>query len=411
MKKLNWTIMLLCIVLSLGAQTPLDNYLKVAAEQNPQLQMKYKAFEKAMENIQGSKSLNDPTLNFGYFISPIETRVGAQRFKVGLSQLFPWFGTLKARSNLATKQAEAAYADFLESKNRLFLNVKLKWLELYSIREEMKITRANLEILNTYEPITKTKYEANLVSLADLVRVQIKIDEVEAQLRLIEIKSNALLSDFNTLLHREPDRQVLTTVLNNQEIFISLDSALVHHPKIKAAQSRIEATDVQISLANLRNKPNIGVGLDYAFVSERNDVTVPDNGKDIFMPMISLSLPIFKKKNQSRNKMASLRKEEAQLGLQALKSELRHQWTQVDYQIEKANTEINTYDEEIRKTNILLKVLTTEYSNNNRDFEEILNTQQLLLELQLAEIKATVELKKAISMREYLVSANLNSNR
>merc|ERR1711974_383443 len=48
-----------------------------------------------MQKVAQVNNLPDPTFSFGYFISPVETRVGPQRAKVGLTQMFPWFGTLK----------------------------------------------------------------------------------------------------------------------------------------------------------------------------------------------------------------------------------------------------------------------------------------------------------------------------
>ena len=47
----------------------------------------------------------------------------------------------------------------------------------------------------------------------------------------------------------------------------------------------------------------IGFGLDYIDVSESPNMIFSENGKDILMPMISVSIPIFNKKYKSQNKM------------------------------------------------------------------------------------------------------------
>ena len=44
----------------------------------------------------------------------------------------------------------------------------------------------------------------------------------------------------------------------------------------------------------------IGLGLDYINVEERPNMDFSDNGKDIVMPMVSVSIPIFNKKLCSR---------------------------------------------------------------------------------------------------------------
>ena len=49
------------------------------------------------------------------------------------------------------------------------------------------------------------------------------------------------------------------------------------------------------------NKPTIGFGLDYVNVSNRTDLNFSDNGKDILMPMLSISIPIFNTTYKSKN--------------------------------------------------------------------------------------------------------------
>jgi hypothetical protein len=79
-----------------SAQDELSSYLQTAAENNPGLKARFNEYMAALEIAPQVKSLPDPQLAFGYFIQPVETRVGPQQFKISASQMFPWFGTLKA---------------------------------------------------------------------------------------------------------------------------------------------------------------------------------------------------------------------------------------------------------------------------------------------------------------------------
>jgi hypothetical protein len=47
--------------------------------------------------------------------------------------------------------------------------------------------------------------------------------------------------------------------------------------------------------------------LDYVPVSERPDMNFSDNGKDIVMPMVSISIPIFNNRYKSITKQNELR--------------------------------------------------------------------------------------------------------
>ena len=402
MKKYLSLFCFMLIGLSLSGQS-LEEYWQAAAENNPTLKAKFTQYLSALERVNQQSALPDPNLSFGYFISPVETRVGAQRFKLSLSQMFPWMGTTAAREDLAVKMAEARFAEFEEAKNSLFLKISETWLQLSELSQEIELKKKNLRLLKTYEPIAKTKYESNLTSLADLIRIQIRIEEANTNLELLELKRKPLASDFNTYLNRPVDSEInLGSSLTFATSTANLDSALVNNPKIAANQKEIAGADVQIQLAELKRKPNIGVGLDYVMVSKRTDMTVPDNGKDVLMPMVTLSLPIFGKKNKSLKKEAELYKEGLQQQTEGIQNDIRNQWVNADYLQSTASRELELYQKEIASTQTLFNLLTSDYSNNNSKFEELLLTMQRLLQLQIAQLKANTKEYQAWLQKKYL---------
>ena len=409
MRRLINVILLLSIAISLHGQSTVNDYLKIAAEQNPSLKAKFSLYLAALEKVNQQGVLPDPTVSFGYFISPVETRVGPQRFRLSVAQMFPWMGTLKAKEKVVSSMAKVRFEEFEEARNELFLQVKTKWLALYELQKEVQIMEANLKILKSYEPVTKIKYETNLVSLADLVRVQISIDRAKTELDLLRLKEKPLLDDFNTMLNRDRQSEV---VLTETLTFINADhdinSVLTNQPKLKGIRSSLEALEQESVLAELNRKPNIGVGLDYGFIGRREGVNISDNGKDILMPMVTMSLPIFGKKNRSIKKEVALRTESKGFELTAMENQLKNRWTNIEYQMESAQQAMDLYTAEMKKTELLLSVLISEYTNNNRDFETLLETQQRQLQLELAYVQASVNYQEAMFKKDYLTGYTLN---
>ena len=74
----------------------LQDYLRYAALNNAGLKAAFEQWKAAMEQIPQAKSLPDPKFTYGYFIEEVETRVGPQRQKFGIMQVFPWFGKIEA---------------------------------------------------------------------------------------------------------------------------------------------------------------------------------------------------------------------------------------------------------------------------------------------------------------------------
>ena len=82
MKRIGWICIMILMATSLFGQGQLDEYLRIAAEQNPSLKAKYNMYLASLERVNQQDALPDPTVSFGYFISPVETRVGQQRMKL-----------------------------------------------------------------------------------------------------------------------------------------------------------------------------------------------------------------------------------------------------------------------------------------------------------------------------------------
>ncbi|MCA1746759.1 MAG: TolC family protein, partial [Bacteroidales bacterium] len=158
--------------LSSSAPGSLADYQRTAAGNNPGLQAKYKEYEAALEKIPQVSSLSDPTFSFGYFISPVETRVGPQRAKLSLTQMFPWFGTLKAQGDAAALTAEARYHSFLDARNKLYYQVAAAYYPLYELEKVIAIEEKNMEILESYRTIASSKYENGSSPMVDLLRVE-----------------------------------------------------------------------------------------------------------------------------------------------------------------------------------------------------------------------------------------------
>ena len=94
MKKAIIIFILIGLVFNLKAQDSLDNYIVYGLKNSPSIKAKYAAYEAAVKYSESFSVLPNPTLSMAYFLNPIETRIGAQRMRVALSQKIPWFGTI-----------------------------------------------------------------------------------------------------------------------------------------------------------------------------------------------------------------------------------------------------------------------------------------------------------------------------
>src|SRR5690554_2523809 len=153
--------LILCFILGLfspGSGQTLEDYLLMAAENNPELQSKFTRYQASLEQVNQAGTLPDPEISMGVFIQKMETLMGNQKMDVSLMQMFPWFGMLKVQEEEAALMAKAQYESFREAKNNLFFQVKETYYQLYLLEEKLKITEENKKILETMERMALARF-------------------------------------------------------------------------------------------------------------------------------------------------------------------------------------------------------------------------------------------------------------
>ena len=106
---------------------------------------------------------------------------------------------------------------------------------------------------------------------------------------------------------------------------------------------------------------------------------MPDNGKDVLMPMVTLSLPIFRKKYKAAVKEAQLMQESYSLQKTEMTNSLLSNYEMAFFDIEQQTELVSLFDEQITESEQALNLLFTSYGNSGKDFEEVLRMQQQLL--------------------------------
>lgn len=407
MKKIITLIILFVSAFSAVQAQTLNSYLEMAAANNPGLQAKYKDFEAALQKVPQVSSLPDPTFSFGYFVSPVETRVGPQRAKFSLSQMFPWFGTLEAKADAASLMADAKYQSFLDARNQLSYEVAAAYYPLYELNRLKEIEQENIGILESYKTIANTKFKNGLSPMTDVLRVDIMLKDAQTSLSILEMKEKPLLAAFNKLLNREQGKAVtLTDSLPIETVPVNFrkDSLLTENPMLKALDAKMQASEASETAARLDGLPKLGVGLDYAILGKRTDMKMADNGKNVVMPMVSVSIPIFRKKYKAAQKEAQLMHENYSLQKEETILSLTSGYEMIWFQIQQQQELLELYDKQISETGQTLNLLFSAYGNSGKDFEEVLRMQQQLLQYEKKKAMAETQHQTAVAKLNYITA-------
>tara|TARA_R110002074_G_scaffold367649_1_gene541759 strand:+ start:15405 stop:16703 length:1299 start_codon:yes stop_codon:yes gene_type:complete len=403
---INATVVLMLGLFSIGVRgQDLQTYINEAVINSPEIQAFDIRYTIAEEKVQEANWLPNTEITAGYFISEPETRVGAQRARFGIKQMLPWFGTITARENYAISMAETEYVEVTIAKRKLALSVSQSYYNLYEIKAQQNILFENIQLLKTYERLALTSVETGKASAVDVLRLQIRQNELQQQKEVLEEKFKAEQSAFNNLLNRNENEfvepvAVLEIPTENESYnteALSLNAELLKYDKLYESVIQSEVLNKREGL------PMIGFGIDYLPVSERTDMQVIENGKDVLMPMVTVSIPIFNSKYSSISRQNELRQNEIETQKNQRFNVLKTAFSAAIAQRNQARIKFNTQQKNLNQAKDAEEILIKNYETGTIDFNDVLDIQELQLKFQLNQIESVKTYYTQQSVINYLI--------
>jgi outer membrane protein TolC len=384
----------------------LQKNIQEAEANNPKIEAYNVRHNIAEEKVNEAHWIQNTEFSAGYFVSEPETRTGAQRARFSARQMLPWFGTINARENYASSMAEAEYVEIAIAKRQLALSVSQSYYRLVANKAIQKVLDENIQLLETYEKLALTSVEVGKASAVDVLKLQIRQNELQQQKEVLNEAYKGEQTAFSKLLNRDGAVEVTTleTLVLPSEELVYTEEALTLNPELLKYDKLYESIAQSELLNQAGSKPMIGLGLDYVPVSERPDLNISDNGKDIFMPMVSVSIPIFNKKYDSKSKQNELK----QLEITAQKDDrlnvLQAAFAKAISQRYQARIKYNTQEKNLKHAKNAEEILIKNYETGTIDFNDVLDIQELQLRFQINQISAIETYYAQSAVVNYLIT-------
>ena len=190
----------------------LETFIEEALANSPEIQKFELQYKRATEKVNEANTIPNTEFGVGYFVSEPETRTGAQRFKVSAKQMMPWFGNITARENYVNSLADAKYEDIVIAKRKLMASVSQSYYNLYANKAKQEVLTENIKLLDTYETLALTSVEVGKASAVDVLRLQMRQNEMQQLFDVLSQQFLAEQSKFNNLLNR--DKAITVNVIN-----------------------------------------------------------------------------------------------------------------------------------------------------------------------------------------------------
>jgi cobalt-zinc-cadmium efflux system outer membrane protein len=384
----------------------LEPFIDEALSNSPEIQKFELQYSIASEKINEVHTMPNTEFGVGYFVSEPETRTGAQRFKVSVKQMLPWFGNITARENYVSSLADAKYEDIVIAKRKLMASVSQSYYNLYANMAKQEILIENISLLETYETLALTSVEVGKASVVDVLRLQMRQNEMEQLNKVLKQQYLAEQTRFNKFLNR--DKDIAVNVINElnipiEDFEINAENLVLHSELLK--YDKLYYSVEQSELLNQKeSNPMIGFGLDYINVERRPNLDFSDNGKDVVMPMVSISIPIFNNKYKSKTKQNELQQQE-------ILSRKQERFNTLETLLDKAiNDRISarisysTQTKNLKQAKDAEGILIKSYETGTIDFNDVLDIQELQLKFQINKVESVKTYYMQTTIINYLTN-------
>ncbi|MBR1627558.1 MAG: TolC family protein [Bacteroidales bacterium] len=419
MKKTFFTIACLIVLYSvnLSAQdTVLINYIRTAINNSPEIAAKNSEYYSAMSDAETNSFLEDPEFSASVFPEPMMNVNGEQVASISVMQMFPWPGTLKNKKNEKMCMNSGIFNSRIKLTDELAYKVASAYYDMISLQEQIKIINEQLQLLESTEESLLYKYASQTPdskqkpSLPELINLQLQREELSLQLSTAKENLETLKRQFNLLLHRsETTKIILPDSLaeeNSNILQFTYSDVLKHSPEIGMLDAESKATQHSLLMQKKMSYPMFGVGAEYMINKQTDMPKMEDmNGKNMFMLMFKVTLPLYRKKYDGRTEAINLKTKSIALNTQQQEDNLKSEWIGLKQDYTNEQNKLVIYKKQMVLLEENLKILNTAYTTNQSSLTDLLNIREKLLNYKLKLIDTTTKLNK-IKVKLNIITGN-----
>ena len=364
-------------------------YIAEAIRNNPGLKSEYQAYQAQMANAQGAGVLSDPQLSVG---------LGKQRTTITIMQMFPWFGTLKAGREQMEYKAQEAYQKFREKSLSLAFDVEKQWYSILATQEKVKAVKQKRALLNDIKKVAIYLYKnytaGRDTKMSDQLRLDAEEERLKEQTESLETQLTLQKQQFNITLHRQPNvaLSLPDSIPLRQMPTFNWTEIERNNPKLAQYSAIQKAFKSQEEQTRAKGMPMIGVGLQYMLNGKVDMPMEPNmNGKDMVMPMVSVTIPIYRKKITSAIHSAQLMERSAAYNYQRQLDALQSTYLSIEQRAGDIKRKLKLYESEVSLLNRTLELMQKEYATGAASLTDILQTTRESIDYDLLKAEANAQ--------------------
>lgn len=396
----------------------LDYYRALAIENNPGTRAQMLAYEAYLQRIPQAGAFDDPEFSGEFYTPSMDILGGRSIANFSLMQTFPWFGTRKAAREEAGYEAEVQLQQYKADMNNLIWEVSLQWYEMQRLNEQINNNLQHKAYLDNLEELALRMYASPSGSsspgMSEVLRINLEQREVENNIESLRALLNTEKAKFNTLLNREAEEsvnigeQIMKTdfLFDVEDVLESIDA---DNPDLQTLEKEIMVFKAKAEKDKKMSYPRIGIGAQYMLIGKTKEEMFQMgsmNGRDMIMPMVSVSLPLFRKKYDAQQNESALWQQSIQVKREEIFNNLKSDFFGFKNQLDDANRSIALYEKQTELALTTYNLTVREFIAGKGSLTNVIQVQRQLLDYQLKKAEAIADYNSMAVSIEKLTSFN-----
>lgn len=379
-----------------------------ARANNPEIRVIESRVAVAKARTSGAGALDDPTLMYRNWGTPLEKpwdwNQSQQMFMY--QQTLPGPGKRMARTEVANRQVAEVDTQVEVMRREIGVRVRKAYYDLLRSVDEHRIHNQQMDLSKQALQSATVKYTVGRVPQQDVLKAQIAMTRLADHLIMLDQQEESARAELNVLMGRDPGAPLeIIGEYGNSRALPSLAelerTALDNRPELKAIAAGGAVANAQLALARKAYTPDFTVAGGY--------MLMPDGStfRNNYMAELTVSLPwLDKRKHDGEIK-------EAEAAVSVVRSAHNAQVNTAFFEIQQAliraraaERSLKLYSNTLRpQAEAALKSANAAYEHDRTDFLNLIDSQNLVLDVETSYFKAAADFDSRIAELERAIGA------
>lgn len=248
--------------------------------------------------------------------------------------------------------------------------------------------------------------------MSDVLRIRLETIEIENTIESLQAQIKAEKIKFNALLDQEAQTLVTVPQTIEKVAFFMTDEDVqaaieTNNPMLAMLTEEGLAYQAKAEMDRKMSYPMVGLGVQYMIIGKTNDPMLAMgnmNGKDMIMPMVTLSLPVFRKKYKAQQDEGKKWWQSSEAKYKDTYNTLLASYYSFKNQVEDAERTITLLEKQTTLAETTFNLIVKEFVTGKSDLTNVIQVQRQLLDYQLKKAEAIANYNTLVASIENITA-------